>query len=156
MNSHKEEERFGVNHSEEITCLALTYDSMHLITGSKDMSLKVWQVNGGKLAQVLVGHTDQVSCVSVSVTKKSLVASGSWDTNLIVWDMDTGADLHLFSGHLGHVTCVKLSGDGSLVVSSKYAVHIRVRSTYLPETRPDTSHPLSRLAVHATNDKFLA
>ena len=77
------------------------------------------------MRQVLVGHTDQVSCVSVSVTKKSLVASGSWDTNLIVWDMDTGADLHLFSGHLGHVTCVELSGDGSLVVSSEYTRTVR-------------------------------
>ncbi|XP_065201622.1 protein qui-1 isoform X2 [Planococcus citri] len=115
--TYREEERFNVSHSEEITCFALTYDSLHVITGSKDMSLKVWQVNGGKLAQVLVGHTDQVTCVSVAVTKKSIVVSGSWDTNLIIWDIDTGSDLHLLSGHLGHVTCVKLAGDGSLAVS---------------------------------------
>ncbi len=70
----------------------------------------------------MVGHTDQVSCVSVCVTKKSLVASGSWDSNLIIWDMDTGADLHLLNGHLGHVTCVKLAGDGSLAVSGKVVV----------------------------------
>lgn len=52
VNSHKEDERFTVSHSEDITCFALTYDAKHVITGSKDMSLKVWQVNGGKLAQV--------------------------------------------------------------------------------------------------------
>ncbi|KAK7595341.1 hypothetical protein V9T40_013166 [Parthenolecanium corni] len=159
VNSHKEEERFAVNHSEEITCFALTYDSLHLITGSKDMSLKVWQVNGGKLAQVLVGHTDQVSCVSVSVTKKSLVASGSWDTNLIVWDMDTGSDLHLFSGHLGHVTCVKLSGDGSLVVSSSDDRRIIVWDCerglplssillHVPILRLAMSSDASRVAIH--------
>lgn len=50
--TYKEDERFTVSHSEEITCFALTYDSLHIITGSKDMSLKVWQINGGKLAQV--------------------------------------------------------------------------------------------------------
>lgn len=50
--TYREDERFNVSHSEEITCFALTYDSLHVITGSKDMSLKVWQVNGGKLAQV--------------------------------------------------------------------------------------------------------
>lgn len=52
MNSRKDDERFMVSHSEEITCFELTYDAKHVITGSKDMSLKVWQVHGGKLAQV--------------------------------------------------------------------------------------------------------
>jgi len=41
-----------VSHSEEVTCFVLTMDSLHVITGSRDMSLKVWQVAGGKLAQV--------------------------------------------------------------------------------------------------------
>ena len=52
VNSRKEDERFVVSHSEEITCFELTYDAKHVITGSKDMSLKVWEVHGGKLAQV--------------------------------------------------------------------------------------------------------
>lgn len=61
-----------------------------------------------------------MTCVSVAVTKKSIVVSGSWDTNLIIWDIETGSDLHMLSGHLGHVTCVKLAGDGSLAVSGTY------------------------------------
>ncbi len=52
INSPREDERFVVSHSEEITCFVLTYDSLHVITGSKDMSLKVWQITGGKLVQV--------------------------------------------------------------------------------------------------------
>lgn len=46
------DEKYVVNHSKEITCFVLTMDSQFIITGSKDMSLKVWQVNGGKLSQV--------------------------------------------------------------------------------------------------------
>lgn len=48
----KDEEKYTVNHSEEITCFVLTMDSQYVITGSRDMSLKVWQVAGGKLSQV--------------------------------------------------------------------------------------------------------
>lgn len=51
--SHRDEERYIVSHSEEITCFVITTDSLHVITGSRDMSLKVWQVAGGKLAQVV-------------------------------------------------------------------------------------------------------
>jgi len=99
--------------------MSLTADSLHLVTGSRDTSLKVWQLAGGKLAQVLVEHTDEVTCVGVSVTNKSLVVSGSKDFNLICWDITTGTDLHTLSGHLGVVTCVRVSGDGTLAVSGK-------------------------------------
>lgn len=67
--------------------------------------------------QVLIGHTDTVTCVAVSVSDKSQVISGSCDNNLIVWDINTGADLFTLSGHLSYVTCVKLSGDGTIAVS---------------------------------------
>lgn len=70
--------------------------------------------------QVLVGHSDTVTCVAVAITNKSLVVSGSRDNNLIVWDMDTGADLHLLLGHLGCITCVQVAGDGSIAVSGTY------------------------------------
>lgn len=46
------EEKYQVSHSQEITCLVVTPDSQSLITGSRDMSLKVWQLAGGKLSQV--------------------------------------------------------------------------------------------------------
>lgn len=75
--------------------------------------------------QVLIGHTDAVSCVAVSVADKSQVVSGSYDNNLIVWDINTGADLHTLSAHLSYVTCVKLSGDGTIAISGIviYTIH---------------------------------
>ncbi|XP_019876166.2 protein qui-1 [Aethina tumida] len=113
----KDDEKYTINHSEEITCFVLTIDSQHIITGSRDMSLKVWLVAGGKLSQVLIGHNDAVTCVAVSISEKNQVISGSCDNNLIVWDINTGADLHTLSAHLSYVSCVKLSGDGSIAVS---------------------------------------
>lgn len=46
------EEKRNVSHAERITCFALTADSQHVVTGSMDMSLKVWKLDGGKLSQV--------------------------------------------------------------------------------------------------------
>lgn len=48
----REDEKYHVSHTDEITCFVITADSLHVITGSRDMSLKVWQSTGGKLAQV--------------------------------------------------------------------------------------------------------
>ncbi|KAK9890081.1 hypothetical protein WA026_008893 [Henosepilachna vigintioctopunctata] len=115
--SMNEDEKYIVHHSKEITCFVLTMDSQFIITGSRDMSLKVWQVSGGKLSQVLMGHTAAVTCVAVSVADKTQIISGSLDNNLIIWDINTGADLHTLSAHLSYITCVKLSGDGTLAIS---------------------------------------
>ena len=47
-----EDKELQVNHADEILCLALTADSRYMITGSKDCSLKMWQLGNGKLVQV--------------------------------------------------------------------------------------------------------
>lgn len=56
-------EKWPVSHTEEITCFVITYDSLQIITGSKDMSLKVWQINGGKLSQVRILPKQIINCV---------------------------------------------------------------------------------------------
>jgi WD40 repeat protein len=83
--------------------------------------------------QVLVGHSDHVTCVAVSILNKSLVVSGSRDANLIVWDINTGNDIHVLTGHLGYVTCVKVTGDGSLAVSGKLVIITNLRLQYVIE-----------------------
>lgn len=70
------------------------------------------ECNHEQCPQVLVGHSDAVLTVAVSVTNKSQVISGSKDCNLIVWDLHTGEEIHTLAGHLGPVTCVKVSADG--------------------------------------------
>ncbi|XP_017838402.1 NACHT domain- and WD repeat-containing protein 1 isoform X2 [Drosophila busckii] len=154
----QEDEKFLVSHSDEITCFEISADSMHVITGSRDMSLKVWQSIGGKLSQVLVGHSDAVTCVAVSVTNKTQVISGSKDMNLIIWDLLTGEDLHTLAGHLGAVIGVKVSADGSTAVSgsddktlivweTKRGLALTSLQMHVPFTHFDISLEVSRVMV---------
>ncbi|KAH8371371.1 hypothetical protein KR093_007089 [Drosophila rubida] len=154
----QEDEKFSVSHSDEITCFEISADSMHIITGSRDMSLKVWQAVGGKLSQVLVGHSDAVTCVAVSVTNKTQVISGSKDTNLLIWDLLTGEEVHTLAGHLGPVLGVKVSADGSTAVSgsddktlivweTKRGLALTSLQMHVPFTRFDISLEVSRVLV---------
>lgn len=154
----REEETYKVSHSDDITCFVMTADSLYLITGSRDMSLKVWQANGGKLAQVLVGHSKSVTCVAVAVTNKTQVISGSKDCNLIVWDIHTGEELHTLAGHLAPVTCVKVSADGTTAVSgsddktlivweTKRGLALTSLQLHVPFIRFDISLECSRILV---------
>lgn len=93
--------------------------------------------------QVLVGHSDHVTCVAVSILNKSLVVSGSRDANLIVWDINTGSDIHVLTGHLGYVTCVKVTGDGSLAVSGKLVIIGTLNFSILCNRIQSHTHPVS-------------
>ncbi|KAG1671255.1 putative WD repeat-containing protein [Nymphon striatum] len=105
----------SVNHVEAISCYTTTHDMKYIITGSHDMSLKVWEAASCKLTQA--GHEGAVSCVTVAPLVPSLVASGSHDCNVIVWDMLTGSETHTVIGHSAVVNSVKLTIDGAYVVS---------------------------------------
>lgn len=130
------------------------------------MSLKVWQATGGKLAQVLVGHSDAVTCVAVSVTNKTQVISGSKDCNLIVWDIHTGEELHTLAGHLAQVTCVKVSADGTTAVSgsddkvlivweTKRGLALTSLQLHVSFIRFDISLECSRIMVHLVDSPIL-
>lgn len=41
-----------IGHSGRITCVGFSRDSLYVMTGSEDMSLKVWEATTGKLTQV--------------------------------------------------------------------------------------------------------
>lgn len=162
----REDEKYTVSHSDEITCFVITGDSLYVITGSRDMSLKVWQATGGKLAQVLVGHSDAVTCVAVSVTHKSQVISGSKDCNLIIWDIHTGEELHTLAGHLAQVTCVKVSADGTTAVSgsddkvlivweTKRGLALTSLQLHVAFIRFDISLECSRILVHLVDSPIL-
>lgn len=116
--------------------------------------------------QVLVGHTDHVTCVAVSVLDKSIVVSGSKDANLIVWDINTGSDLHTLKGHLGYVTCVKLSCDGTLAASGSEDKSLIIWDTkkgcslssimlHVPVLGVEVATDMSRLALHLLEHKCM-
>ena len=42
-----------MSHNQELTCLILSQNGRHLLTGSLDESVKVWEADGGFLTQVM-------------------------------------------------------------------------------------------------------
>lgn len=135
---------------------------------SLNVSLRIfWKINSTNFEiQVLVGHTDHVTCVAVAVLDKSIVVSGSRDANLIIWDINTGSDLHTLKGHLGYITCVKLSGDGSLAASGSEDKSLIIWDTkkgcslssimlHVPVLGLEVATDLSRLALHLLEHKCM-
>ena len=65
-----------------MTCFSA--DSRLLVSGSKDCTLKVWDVRTGKLKEDLPGHKDEVYAVDWS-PDGAKVGSGGKDKAVKIW-----------------------------------------------------------------------
>ena len=62
-------------------------DGKTLASGSRDKTIKLWDITTGKEIRTLRGHSDSVLSVSFSPDGKTL-ASGSRDKTVILWDLN--------------------------------------------------------------------
>lgn len=73
------------NYGLEVTCTA---DDLHIVSGSEDGSVVLYDVVGGNVVQTLKGHGVKPTCAVAAHPKRecsSTVISASYDGNAIVW-----------------------------------------------------------------------
>ena len=103
-------------HRGTVYAVAVTPDGKRAVSGSRDNTLKVWDLASGQEIQTLSGHKDQVWAVALTPDGKRAV-SGSADNTLKVWDLESGQELQTLSGHKNPVRAVALTPDGKHAVS---------------------------------------
>jgi WD40 repeat protein len=67
-----------------------------MVSASGDNTLKVWDLETGRILRTLEGHSDFVLDVAVTPNGRRAV-SGSEDKTLRVWDLETGLALATFN-----------------------------------------------------------
>lgn len=75
-------------HWDTITALDLSLDNQLLISGSKDMTIKLWEFPSGQLKQTFSDHYEPIVSVGMSDGKQTLVSS-SVSGKILVWDLKT-------------------------------------------------------------------
>lgn len=103
-----------VGHLDSVWSVALNSDG-HLVSGSADKTIKIWNLDTGQLLRTLSGHTDVVRSVTLSSDGQT-VASGSGDKTIKLWSLQTG-QIRTLLGHSGPVWSVAISPDGQTLVS---------------------------------------
>jgi WD40 repeat protein len=96
--------------------VAVSPDGRFIVSGSWDCTVKVWELESGRLLRSLEGHTDGVRAVAVSPDGRFIV-SGSDDRTVKVWELESGRLLRSLEGHTGGVRAVAVSPDGRFIIS---------------------------------------
>ena len=104
-------------HSDVVKAVAVTPDGLQAISGSRDKTLKVWDLASGELRHTLEGHSHSVT--AVAVTPDGLQAiSGSWENTLKVWNLETAEIIASFTGE-SPIDCCAVTPDGVTIVAGE-------------------------------------
>ncbi|KAF1960416.1 WD40 repeat-like protein [Byssothecium circinans] len=111
-------------HSDSVNSATLSYDLTLLASGSKDKTIKIWEVSSGECVQTLKGHPGSIG--SVTFLHNSMLASGSYDKTIKVWDTNSGNCVHTYNGHTDAVYSVVLSHDSTWLASASADKTIKI------------------------------
>jgi WD40 repeat protein len=96
---------------------AFASDGKHLLTGTAEGGLLVWNVAEGRMVESLKEHSSWITTIAVAGDGRTF-ATASTDRTVVLWDAATRKALLRLRGHLAQIWSIALSPDGRLLASS--------------------------------------
>ncbi|WP_197995430.1 beta-propeller domain-containing protein [Gimesia algae] len=101
-------------------CIAIASDGKFAITAN-DSTLILRDLNTKKILQLVTGHTDRVTCITIT-RDSNYVVSGDVDKTIRIWKYDNGKLqlVNILRGHIGPIRNIAISEDGKQIISYSF------------------------------------
>ncbi|MGI2908385.1 protein kinase domain-containing protein [Tolypothrix sp. VBCCA 56010] len=104
-------------HSSDVNSVTFSPDGQMLVTGSDDLTIKLWNLATKQEIRTFKGHSSYIYAIAISPDGQT-IASGSFDKTIKLWNLNTGEEIRTLKGHSNSVASVAFSPDGKLLASS--------------------------------------
>ena len=105
--------------------LAVGPDSSVLATAGSDAVVRLWDVETGRLRDLLGGHQNEIQALRFSADG-ALLASAGADYAVRLWDVHEGRLARALRGHTNRVADVAFSSDGRRLASASNDMTVRI------------------------------
>lgn len=117
--------RSYLGHSDKINAVAASPDGKTLVTGSKDKTVRVWEVASGKQTWSFQGHVGWVTAVAIRPDGKQL-ASGGEDGSVRLWPLAEADEHRAVTDAAAPLWTAAFSPDGKLIAAGGADKTVRV------------------------------
>jgi WD40 repeat protein len=132
----------------------------HVITGSLDSSLRLWDLeSGAQIGEEWRDENNRVWSMALSPNGKTIATgSGGSDYSVMLWDVGTKKVTSKWTGHTSVVCALCWSADGERVVSGSWNGTARVWDVNTGKTilRIKTGHKWARAVMYSPGSSKLA
>ena len=116
------ERNFLRSHSKDIVSVSMTPDGRRALSGSRDRTCLLWDLESGEILLTMVGHKDEVTSVSITADGREGL-SGSYDCSCILWNLENGSVIRHLQPNVGKLSSVSITPDGKRAVTGSVNKH---------------------------------
>ncbi len=106
-------------------CVAIAPDGRTALSGSRDKTLKLWELASGTELRTFAGHSGRVTSVAIAPDGRAAL-SGSEDNTLNLWGLTSRQELRTIVGHSDSVSSVAIAPDSRTALSGSYDETMRL------------------------------
>ena len=88
-------------HHDPVWTVAYHPEGTLVASGSVDHTIRIWELETGRMLKILRGHSDTVRCLAFSPDGQ-ILASGSTDRTIRIWNPKTGEFIRMLFGRYDH------------------------------------------------------
>lgn len=105
-------------HSDAVYAVKIDSYRSLMISGSRDCSIKIWNIKTRQCIKTLSHHLRSVLCLDADLDK-NIIVSGSSDNTILVWNYSKEKAIGELLGHTGSVVNVKIYDNKYIISCSK-------------------------------------